>query len=83
MGFTNLNPNKNKYFAVPEELKGYKNWVCWQSYPDPKSHSGISKKPINPRTGGFAMPNNSDTWSDFCQIFGYRLYVLKFTVFRC
>ena len=33
MGFTNLNPNKNKYFAVPEELKGYKNWVCWQSYP--------------------------------------------------
>lgn len=65
MGFTNLNPNKNKYFAVPEELKGYKNWVCWQSYPDPKSHSGISKKPINPRTGGFAMPNNSDTWSDF------------------
>lgn len=25
MGFTNLNPNKNKYFAVPEELKGYKN----------------------------------------------------------
>jgi hypothetical protein len=41
MGFTNLNPNKNKYFAVPEELKGYKNWVCWQSYPDPKSHSGI------------------------------------------
>lgn len=65
MGFTNLNPNKNKYFAVPEELKGYKNWVCWQSYPDPKSHSGISKKPINPRTGGFAIPNNSDTWSDF------------------
>lgn len=65
MGFTNLNPNKNKYFAVSEELKGYKNWVCWQSYPDPKSHSGISKKPINPRTGGFAMPNNSDTWSDF------------------
>lgn len=55
MGFTNLNPNKNKYFAVPEELKGYKNWVCWQSYPDPKSHSGISKKPINPKTGGLAQ----------------------------
>ena len=65
MGFTNLNPNKNKYFAVPEELKGYKNWVCWQSYPDPKSHSGISKKPINPKTGGLAQSNNPDTWSDF------------------
>lgn len=62
MGFTNFN---DKYSAIPQELKGYKNWVCWQAYPDPKSHSGISKKPINPRTGGFAMPNNSDTWSDF------------------
>nr|DAV57538.1 MAG TPA: dsDNA helicase [Caudoviricetes sp.] len=62
MGFTNFN---DKYSAIPQELKTYKNWVCWQAYPDPKSHSGISKKPINPRTGGFAMPNNSDTWSDF------------------
>lgn len=62
MGFTNFN---DKYSAIPQELKGYKNWVCWQAYPDPKSHSGISKKPINPRTDGFAMPNNSDTWSDF------------------
>lgn len=62
MGFTNFN---DKYSAIPQELKGYKNLVCWQAYPDPKSHSGISKKPINPRTGGFAMPNNSDTWSDF------------------
>lgn len=62
MGFTNFN---DKYSAIPQELKGYKNWVCWQAYPDPKSHSGISKKPINPRTGGFAMPNNSNTWSDF------------------
>lgn len=62
MGFTNFN---DKYSAIPQELKGYKNWVCWQAYPDPKSHSGISKKPINPRTGGFAIPNNSDTWSDF------------------
>jgi putative DNA primase/helicase len=62
MGFTNFN---DKYSAIPQELKGYKNWVCWQAYPDPKSHSRITKKPINPRTGGFAMPNNSDTWSDF------------------
>jgi len=61
MGFTNL----NKYNAIPEELKKYKNWVCWKSYPDPKSHSGISKKPINPKTGGFAMSNNSNTWTDF------------------
>lgn len=62
MGFTNFN---DKYSAIPQELKGYKNWVCWQAYPDPKSHSGISKKPINPKTGGLAQSNNPDTWSDF------------------
>ena len=49
MGFTNFN---DKYSAIPQELKDYKNWVCWQAYPDPKSHSGISKKPVNPKTGG-------------------------------
>lgn len=62
MGFTNFN---DKYSAIPQELKTYKNWVCWQAYPDPKSHSGISKKPVNPRTGGLAQSNNPDTWSDF------------------
>ena len=62
MGFTNFN---DKYSAIPQELKGYKNWVCWQAYPDPKSHSDISKKPVNPKTGGLAQSNNPDTWSDF------------------
>lgn len=62
MGFTNFN---DKYSAIPQELKDYKNWVCWQAYPDPKSHSGISKKPVNPKTGGLAQSNNPDTWSDF------------------
>lgn len=62
MGFTNFN---DKYSAIPQELKGYKNWVCWQAYPDPKSHSGISKKPVNPKTGGLAQSNNPKTWSDF------------------
>lgn len=53
------------YEFIPNELKMLKNWVCWQAVPDPKAHSGISKKPINPQTGGFAMSNNPDTWSDF------------------
>jgi putative DNA primase/helicase len=53
------------YEFIPNELKMLKNWVCWQAAPDPKAHSGISKKPINPQTGGFAMSNNPDTWSDF------------------
>lgn len=53
------------YEFIPSELKKLRNWVCWKAEPDPKSHSGISKKPINPRTGGQAMSNNPDTWSDF------------------
>lgn len=55
----------NKYIAIPQELKQLPNWVCWQAYPDERSHSGVSKKPINPRTGGFAMSNNPSTWTDF------------------
>lgn len=53
------------YEFIPYELKRLRNWVCWKAEPDPKSHSGISKKPINPKTGGFAMSNNPETWSDF------------------
>lgn len=55
----------NIYNAIPLELKQYKNWVCYQAVPDERSHSGISKKPINPYTGGFAQSNNSSTWADF------------------
>ncbi len=55
----------SNYNAIPNELKRLKNWVCWQATPDERSHSGISKKPINPRTGGFAMSNNPETWTDF------------------
>lgn len=53
------------YEKIPDELKNCPNWVCWKSEPDPKSHSGIKKIPINPYTGGKAMSNNSNTWSDF------------------
>ncbi len=53
------------YEFIPYELKRLRNWVCWKAEPDPRSHSGISKKPVNPKTGGFAMSNNPETWSDF------------------
>ena len=53
------------YEAIPNELKAVPNWVCWKSEPDPKSHSGIKKIPINPLTGGQAMSNNPQTWSSF------------------
>lgn len=50
---------------LPDELKAVPHWVCWKAVPDPNSHSGISKIPINPRTGGRAQSNNSGTWTDF------------------
>jgi len=55
----------NNYSAIPAELKDIPNWVCWRAEPDERSHSGISKKPVNPRTGGLAMSNNPDTWADY------------------
>lgn len=53
------------YEQIPQELKALPNWICWDAVPDPKSHSGIRKIPINPRTGGKAMPNNPSTWTDY------------------
>ena len=50
---------------IPPELKAIPNWVCWRAVPDPKSHSGMSKRPVNPRTGGNAQANNPETWADF------------------
>ena len=50
---------------IPPEMKAIPNWVCWRAVPDPKSHSGVSKRPINPRTGGNAQSNNPETWADF------------------
>lgn len=51
------------YESVPQELKQTSNWVCWKS--EQLSTGKISKKPINPMTGGYAQSNNSKTWSDF------------------
>lgn len=53
------------YEFIPSELKKLNNWVCWRAVQDEKSHSGISKIPVNPKTGGMAQSNNPDTWSDF------------------
>lgn len=50
---------------IPPEMKAIPNWVCWKAVPDPKSHSGVSKRPVNPWTGGNAQSNNPETWADF------------------
>lgn len=56
---------QERYAAVPEEMKALPNWVCYKAVPDPKSHSGVSKKPVNPFTGELARPNDKNTWSDY------------------
>lgn len=43
------------YEKIPVELKKIKQWVCWHN----------DKLPKNPKTGGNAMSNNSDTWGTF------------------
>ena len=53
------------YELIPEELKKLNNWICWKAVPDAKSHSGIKKVPISPKTGYYASANKPETWSDF------------------
>ena len=53
------------YNCIPDELKSIPNWVCWKAYPNANAHSGIRKVPINPITGGQAMSNNPQTWTNF------------------
>lgn len=50
---------------IPAELKGLRQWVCWQAVPDPARPDRPRKTPVNPLTGGGAMSNNPDTWTDY------------------
>lgn len=56
---------QNLYQAIPQELRRLPNWVCWQAVQDERSHSGVSKRPIDPKTGNFAKSNDPSTWGDF------------------
>ena len=53
------------YDKIPSELKNTPNWVCWKAIPDERSHSGVSKVPINAMTGENARSNDPATWCDF------------------
>lgn len=55
------------YENIPKELKALQNWICWKAVPKPRPDDPehIGKIPINPLTGGGAMSNNPDTWTDF------------------
>lgn len=48
---------------IPQELKGLKCWVGYRLVP--RENGKYDKVPINPYTGGGAMPNNPTTWATF------------------
>jgi len=47
---------------IPEELKKIDRWVCWKLV---VRNGKQTKIPINPVTGGQAMSNNPETWTDY------------------
>ena len=54
--------------VLPEalrELGEIRRWVSWEQRLRDGKSGDLVKVPINPRTGGNAMPNESSTWSDF------------------
>ena len=53
------------YEKIPEELKKLPCWICWRAIPDPKSHSGIKKEPIDPITGKLGSSTDPAKWTDF------------------
>ena len=55
------------YEKIPDELKKYKNWVCWKAFPSPKENdpNHIGKRPVNAVTGTFASSTDPETWCDY------------------
>lgn len=52
----------DSYKNIPEELKGYPNWINWNRV---TKDGKATKIPVNPKTGGKAMTNNPSTWGSF------------------
>ena len=55
------------YEKIPDELKKYKNWVCWKAFPSPKENdpNHVGKRPVNAVTGTFASSIDPETWCDY------------------
>jgi len=49
---------------IPQEMKALRQWVCFSLEWNDKRQK-YDKFPINPVTGGMAMSNNPNTWTDF------------------
>jgi len=54
--------------ALPDELQGREQWVCWR-----KEHRDgkPTKIPVTPSTGSFASSTDPDTWAEFATALEY------------
>lgn len=66
--FINYKNEKHYENNIPYVLRNSKNYVNWRfQFTDNEGNALVKpwKIPINPRTGGRAMPNTSSTWGTF------------------
>lgn len=63
---TNIQQSGGNYNNIPAELKALPQWVAYGPRLN-KQGEMIHKMPINPRTGGNAIPTLKQTWSTFEQ----------------
>ena len=54
---------KPKLESIPDELKGYKQWVPWKGVA--RDNGKTDKIPYDAKTGKRAKSNDPQTWSDF------------------
>lgn len=53
------------YAALPKELTGRRQWVCWRRMPDGRGEGRFGKFPIDPVLGQAARSNDPTTWRSF------------------
>lgn len=56
---------------IPAELRELPQWVCWRWLKRKESETW-TKPPVDPKTGGFAKPNDPGSWSTFAA--AWQLY---------
>lgn len=58
------------YDNIPQEMRAFKNWVCFKLEPRGKDGK-LSKVPYNPLTGHMAKSNDPNTWVAFNDVIDF------------
>ncbi len=60
--------------CIPEQLKRYKQWVCWKYHAGPGDGRNRRRKvPVDPKTGRFAKVTDRSTWTSLGEAEGTLL----------